>query len=144
MSSGKSDSKKGLAWCTTWSSDTEGWQLNIPREGGGDPQLQRGTASQWDKNGKKSRNGLLSAFLCFFAHYERTDTNCALFTHLYFCTAPSEKSGTGCFAGRLLCTSNFPLCQRGPVISPTSKIIFFCDASIHVCSSYMSNFFTLL
>ena len=57
---------RGQAWCTTWSSETEGWQLNIPREGGGDPQLQRGTASQWDKNGKKSRNGLLSAFLCFF------------------------------------------------------------------------------
>ena len=112
----------------------------FPERVGVTPNCSVGLRVSGTKTGKNPETGCFLLFFAFFAHQERTDTNCALFTPLYFCTAPSEKSGTGCFAGRLLCTSNFPLCQRGPVISPTSKIIFFCDASIHVCSSYMSSF----
>ena len=62
------------------------------------------------------------------------------------------KGTTACFAGRLLCTRNFPPCQGCPVIFPAlqeknCKKHNFCNASLHLHSylelSILYNFFEI-
>ena len=115
----------------------------FPERVGVTPNCSVGLRVSGTKTGKKPRNGLLSAFLCFFCTLRKNGHKLCFIHPSLLLHSSVRKKWNWMFCRATPCTSNFPLCQRGPVISPTSKIIFFLRCTHSCLSSYMSSFFAV-